>query len=515
MNHRRNTILLILAATSIRLLIALTTELGNDEVYYRLYADPLQWNYFDHPPMVGWLIRLTTFNLWVDNGLTIRLGSIICGAWATWLMYVCGKRLSGAYTGFLAAALYTATIYGSIIAGTFILPDSPQMVCWIAALYLLIKITESKIITSKTGNDILWFGFVTGIGMLCKVHTIFLWFGLVLYVIIYNRSWLSNWVLYASAGITVLFILPIIIWNIQNNFITFFFHGKRVNVAEGGLHFESLFTFIGGQIFYCNPIVFFIILYALWHRHFGIKQAQKKILLLVSLPLIFIATGISLFKDLLPHWTGPAFASLLLLTAAYFAKSKMPLFKRRLMPVSFSIANGLLLLIVVAGIVIINFLPGTLGKQDELKKGEDDFTLDMYGWRKFAPVFDSIYYSTHRKTEATNQTIIVTKKWFPSAHIDFYIGHPLNLQTVAVGAIEDIHQYHWLNQQLGKLPDSTELYIIIPSNYYFDLHNNSIVKNSLPLHIDTILQNRGGKEARKFYVYRFKKDRYNLKDVLH
>lgn len=100
MNHRRNTLLLILAATIIRLLVAFTTELGNDEVYYRLYADPPQGNYFDHPPMVGWLIRLTTLNLWIDNGLTIRLGAIICGALATWLMYVCGKRLSGAYTGF-------------------------------------------------------------------------------------------------------------------------------------------------------------------------------------------------------------------------------------------------------------------------------------------------------------------------------------------------------------------------------------------------------------------------------
>ncbi len=515
MNHRRNTLLLILAATVIRLLVALTTELGNDEVYYRLYANPLQWNYFDHPPMVGWLIRLTTLNLWIDNGLTIRLGAIICGAWATWLMYACGKRLSGAYTGFLAAALYTATIYGSIIAGTFILPDSPQMVCWIAALYLLIKITASKTITTKTSKDILWFGLVAGIGMLCKIHTIFLWVGLGLYVIIYNRTWLSHWVLYAAAGITLLFILPIIIWNIQNNFVTFFFHGKRVNVAEGGLHFESLLTFIGGQILYCNPIVFFTILYALWHRHFGIKQAQKKILLLVSLPLIFIATGVSLFKDLLPHWTGPAFASLLLLTAAYFAGKKLTFFKKPVMPIVFSMANVLLLLIVVAGMVIINFLPGTFGKQDVLKKGEDDFTLDMYGWRKFAPVFDSIYHSTHGKTEATNQAIIVTNKWFPAAHIDFYVGQPLNLQTVALGPIEDIHQYHWLNQQRGQLPDSTELYMIIPSNYYAELYKSSIVKNATPLRIDTMVQNRGGKEARKFYVYHYKKDKYNLTAVLH
>lgn len=515
MNHRRNTLLLILAATFIRIIVAVTTELGNDEVYYRLYADPLQWNYFDHPPMVGWLIRLTTLNLWIDNGLTIRLGAIICSAWATWLMYKCGKRLSGAYTGFLAALLYTATIYGSIIAGTFILPDSPQMVCWVAALLLLIKITESKTITTKSTRDILFFGVVTGIGMLCKIHTVFLWVGFGLYVVFYNRSWLSHWVLYAAAGITILFFLPVIFWNIHNNFITFFFHGNRVNVAKGGMNFSGLLTFIGGQIFYCNPIIFFTILYALRHRHFSIKQAQKKILLLVALPLLFLATAVSLFKDLLPHWTGPAFASLLLLTAAYFSSKKIPSLKKSLVPLSISIANGLLLLVVVTGIIIINFLPGTLGKQDAAAKGEDDFTLDMYGWKKFATSFDSIYYSTHLKKEVSNHTIIVANKWFPAAHIDFYVAHPLNIQTVAIGPIEDIHQYHWLNQQRGQLHDSTDLYMIIPSNYLSVINKTSIVKNSLPLRIDTILQHRGGKEARKFYVYYFKKDRYSLGEVEH
>ena len=259
LKYRYNTILLILIATVVKCIIAFTTELGNDEVYYRLYANPLQWNYFDHPPIVGWLIRLSTFNLLVDTAFTIRLGAILCGALATWLMYLCGKKLHGEYAGFLAALLYAASVYGSIIAGTFILPDSPQMVCWIAALYLLIKITETKIITSKSVKDILWFGIVCGIGMLCKIHTVFLWFGLALFVIIYNRAWLQHWVLYVSAAITVLFFAPVIWWNMQNSFITFLFHGKRVDVASGGLNVEGGLTFIGGQIFYCNPIIFFII----------------------------------------------------------------------------------------------------------------------------------------------------------------------------------------------------------------------------------------------------------------
>ena len=62
MNFRKKTFLLIALAFLLRLIIAASIGLGNDEVYYRLYAEQLQWNYFDHPPMVGWLIRFFTAN---------------------------------------------------------------------------------------------------------------------------------------------------------------------------------------------------------------------------------------------------------------------------------------------------------------------------------------------------------------------------------------------------------------------------------------------------------------------
>ena len=107
--------------------------------------------------MAGWLIRFSTANLFFDNEFFIRLGAIASAAATTWLFFLCGKKLNNEYTGFLASAIYSATIYGSIIAGTFILPDSPQMVCWAAALYLLIDFaslqTVNKINKKKEKVD--------------------------------------------------------------------------------------------------------------------------------------------------------------------------------------------------------------------------------------------------------------------------------------------------------------------------------------------------------------------------
>jgi len=55
------------------MLVAYSLELGNDEVYYQTYAQHLQWNYFDHPPMVALLIRLSTINLFFHNEFFVPL----------------------------------------------------------------------------------------------------------------------------------------------------------------------------------------------------------------------------------------------------------------------------------------------------------------------------------------------------------------------------------------------------------------------------------------------------------
>ena len=325
MNYKKKTLLLIIIATLVRCIIACSIGFGNDEVYYRMYAEHLQWNYFDHPPMVGWLIRFTTANFFLDNELFIRLGAIASAAVTTWFIFLSGSKLNNAYTGYLAAAIYTATLYGSIIAGTFILPDSPQMVCWAAGIYLLIDITKYNRINRTQKRNLLLFGVVAGIGLLCKIHTAFLWLGLLLYIIQYNRQWLKQPVLYLSGFISLLLFYPVIKWNIDNHFVTYLYHSNRVNISDGRIDIGSFLTFTGGQVFYSNPIIFFFLIVstvAAFKNNLPLLTSHKRLLLYCSLPLIIIATGIALFKNVLPHWTGPAYYGLVLLAAGYFTKGK-------------------------------------------------------------------------------------------------------------------------------------------------------------------------------------------------
>lgn len=502
MNYKKKTLLLIAFATLLRCITAGCIELGNDEVYYRMYAQQLQWNYFDHPPMVGWLIRLTTANLFFDNEIFIRLTAIIAAALTSWLFYLSGKKLGNDYTGFLAVAIYTATIYGSIIAGTFILPDSPQMVCWAAGLYLLIDIAKGIDISRIKKRKVVLFGIMMGLGMLCKIHTSFLWLGLLLYILLYNRQWLRQPVLYLSGLITLLFFYPVIQWNIDNHFVTYLYHSNRVNVSKGGIDFTSFLTFAGGQLFYYNPVVFICIIIATVaaiKNKFPVLSSQKRILLFCSLPLIITATIISLFKNVLPHWTGPAYSSLILLTACYFAKQKGV---EKIMPRPILFANALLTVIIISGIMLVNFLPGTLGKKDKQLYGEGDFTLDMFGWKSLKPDFSKIIEADIKNGLMKPGAVIIGNKWFPTANIDFYVAMPLKKDFIAIGDTNEIHQYAWINTQRKKLQPGDDAYCIVPSNYNTDVQAFYGENFTTILPPQVIEQKRNGTVCRHFYIWR-------------
>ena len=58
------------------------------------------------------------------------------------LAMLIGKKIRNERTGLYAAVLYNTSIYSSIIAGTFILPDSPagyMLACRIACSYTYCK----------------------------------------------------------------------------------------------------------------------------------------------------------------------------------------------------------------------------------------------------------------------------------------------------------------------------------------------------------------------------------------
>ena len=506
MNHpletKKKIFLLLIFSTLLRVALAFFLEFGNDEVYYWTYAQPLQWNYFDHPPMVALLIRLSTLNLHLHQELFVRGGAIGCAAINTWLIYLTGKRVAGEKAGWYAALLYTSSFYCSVIAGTFILPDSPQVLFWVLGIYLLTRISSRQTGQREKDGLLLLSGLVFGLCIMSKIHGVFLWVGFGLYILFYDRKLLTRPALYGAIGITALVVSPILIWNMQNHYITYSFHNSRVGFFDKRLDWDSLLQQVLGSIAYNNPINFFLYVTGILGilRNPGFMDRNRfRLFLLLGLPLILVLILVSLFNETLPHWSGPAYISLLLIAAVYFAK-KNP--DRERVPRGIPLANYLLLFVAIAGILLIRYLPFQLGKKEERTLGDGDITLDMTGWRFFSREFSRLREEDIKTGRMPANAFVLSDKWFPAANLDYYLASPLGLHLFVTGRLLDIHHYAWLNQTRPRPEKGDDAYFIFPTNYY-----KAPVKDLLE-HFERvdnpvrIAQYRSGIHVRDFVVIR-------------
>lgn len=498
--------LFILATISavIRAMLAGSFALGNDEVYYWTYSLYPSLSYFDHPPMVAWLIRIFTFNLTFNYELFVRLAAIVAATVNIFIICSIGKKLRDELTGWYAALLYTASVYCFIISGTFILPDSPQTVFWLAALRLMLDVLPDKELTAVNRKRMLVLGLMLGLGMLSKYTTAFLWAGMIIYLLVRNRKWLTSWQFYVANLIAILLFAPVIIWNIQNSFISFAFHGERVAVAGNLLNISSFLTELAGEVLYTNPVNFIIIVTALVYflrkKNRG-NDSRRFILLLSGLPIILVFLIVSLFRDTLPHWSGPGYLTLIPLAALWLRSHTT---KRMPKQLKASLAFLLLLLSISSVQILTGFVKWPGESNDFFRKGEKDISLELYGWRTLTKEFRTIAEQYESEGIMKPNTPIVSYRWFPAANLEYYAARPTGRYVLATGGLNSIHQYAFVNQQHGGFVLNTDAWYITSSRDFMPpaalkpLYYNNV---SAP---DTITVTRGSKPAYYFFVYRLK-----------
>ncbi len=502
--NKKTVLWLIAIATIVRLFFASQVELGNDEVYYWTYALYPDWSHFDHPPMVGILGQLFSLNLFLTNDFFLRLGSIVISAISTWYIFRIGKKIKDAQAGLYAAFLFTGSIYCSIISGFSFSPDAPLVFFWLLALDAMIDFLPKEIITAKERKKIIWFGIVAGLAMLSKYQGAFLWIGVFVFVILFNRKWLKEFSFYLAGLISFVLLSPILIWNLQNDFISFTFHGNRVAPALE-IRPDYFFTEIFGQVAYNNPVNYVLIviaLIALFKKKDFIKKEYSRILLTMAIPLWAVFTSFSIFRSTLPHWTSPAFIALILIGAVYWSGESANR-ERVFFWIKFS-AYFLFGLMVVA-FYIINYSPFQLGKNSDVANfGEYDFTQDLYGWNQIGTAFKTIAEREEKKGTMPIGSDVVSNKWFPGAHLDFYAVHRLHRNLFLVGDLNDIHKYAWINRERGGLKKGDDYYHIAVSNLPHD--PNGLLKNYFEKiePIDTVEIKREGKIMRYAFFYRLK-----------
>ena len=469
--------ILIAVSLVIRSIAAYILGLGNDEVYYITYALNPGISHFDHPPMVGFLIQLTTGNLAVLNEFTMRLGALLTGTGSTVLIYLIGRKMRNERTGLIAAYISTASIYLLVICGTFMTPDPALLFFVLLSFYFFMKYIPNDPADAKQLD--IWLSFLFfGLAIYSKYQACFLGLGILLYIIIFNRKWFAKGIMYIATLIPLFFIGLIIYWNYKNSFAGTSFQGSRI-ISITDVNLTDFFREIGGEIAYYNPVNIVLIVMSLlsFRKLKYIESKYFKLIILCSFPLMVTVWFMAVSSSTLPHWVGISYVLLFILAAA-FLDMKL---KNLKFPTYYAYIVLAFACIVVAVAKTGFLIPGGYVPESSdcvyakaidnpppptekwiRKLGKRDFTLDMETWTDVNAIYKN-FIKTHQEYK---NFPLVGGQWFTAAHIDFYVAMPNKVKLLMYGKMSKIHEYYWVNKRRGNLKTGDNALYITTTHHY-------------------------------------------------
>ena len=227
------------------LLQARYTHLYEDEAYYWVFSQRLDWGYFDHPPMVALFIKLG-YSLFQDE-LGVRLIasiSLIATLRIIWEFIESPNKKDFVWLFFLLAfSLPFFQMYGFIIT-----PDVPLL--FFGSLTLL---AYRFFIKKSDWKSVLFFGLASAGLMYSKYHG-----GLfILLIILSNWRLLKNPKFYAVGIIALLFFFPHLYWQYENDFPSFAYHISGRVVHQKWWYIPE---YLLNQVLVYNPLLLLVFL---------------------------------------------------------------------------------------------------------------------------------------------------------------------------------------------------------------------------------------------------------------
>ena len=234
-------------------------DLGPDEAQYWRWGQDFDWGYYSKPPLIAWMIGLTT-SLFGDAEWAIRLAppiAHILGAVALWRL---GLEMFDERTGVIAAIVY-ATMPGIWLSSGIMSTDALLLPLWSLSLLLLWRLRSGAGFVTA-----ILFGLTVTAGFYAKYAMSFFMIGLVLAAVFdgqTKRALLSLKGVVAALTL-VAASLPHALWNLSNGFKTV---SHTADNAKWGVEpwsigsaLESFGKFYADQLSVFGPITFLLLL---------------------------------------------------------------------------------------------------------------------------------------------------------------------------------------------------------------------------------------------------------------
>lgn len=319
--------ILLAVALGVRLVYGAAMELVPDESYYWVWSRHLALGYFDHPPMIAYLIWLGTW-LFGDKEIGVRFLIAVMSVGTIALIIAMAKRLLRDDRAVVWVALIWLTSPLLMGLGIFATPDTPAVFFSTCALAFaaLIALRDDGVEQCRPDHLVgLWalFGLFSGLAMDSKYTAVLLPFSVALAMLTSakGRRHYRRPGIYLSGLIALAVFSPVIWWNKQHGWASFLFqikHGttggesSRASasaIGAIGRVFTDLGTYVGDQLAIWTPLLFVVVLIVLvryWRRYRTITQLDRVLLWAATVPLVFFALAMFRSHHTEPNW--PAFA---------------------------------------------------------------------------------------------------------------------------------------------------------------------------------------------------------------
>lgn len=313
------------------------TELQDDEAYYWVYSQYLDWGYFDHPPMIGLLVKMGYAIF--PNELGVRLFPLLLNIFS----FVIIEKLIDKKNPLL---FYTIVLSIAVLqlSGFAAVPDTP-LIFFSALFFLCYK--------RFTANYSLFNTFLLGLSvallMYSKYHAVLI----VLFVLLSNWRLFTKYQTYLAGFIALLLFSPHLWWQYQHDWVSFRYHLFESNVNAYQFSFTT--EYIVGQLLLAGPIAGFILLPAAFLYKPTTTTEKALRFSMIGIYVFFLLS--SLRGKVEANWTSPALVAVIGLAHQYLQLQQTSFSKKglkilvRLLPVT------LLLITAVRIIMIADIVP--------------------------------------------------------------------------------------------------------------------------------------------------------------
>ncbi|HPM87106.1 MAG TPA: glycosyltransferase family 39 protein [Bacteroidales bacterium] len=248
-NYKKTFLLFLLIWLIVNLIQAVFTEVLSDEAYYGLFGKYLDWGYYDHPPMVALMTRISS--LFFSGNLGIRFMTIILQLGTIILIWKTAGFNKPGRTNVETFFIIAGSISLFSVYGVLTSPDSPLL--FFTALFFL---AYRNFLKQQNLRSVL----LLAISMAGLVYSKYQAVLVVGFVILSNFKLLKMPRFWLSGIIALVILAPHIYWQIDNGFPSFQYH---LVARSKGFRWQFFLEYLPYQLAVFNPFTLGAVIYVM------------------------------------------------------------------------------------------------------------------------------------------------------------------------------------------------------------------------------------------------------------